>query len=292
MTFSDSVGRTHLKYVRLNGRGTPSKWTLFLMNTAGALLSQDVLADEVSDGAPTIPADHVLLDASGSVLISGRDGGGASIGWLHNIPGSVIAVAGDYETLDNAHWEYGSLSAALNTKSDSVFAEVDEGAGSVGGSSRPHHFGYSMEVLGARAVLGSAITVQLETRQIDVDTSHGNLPKFTLEYSWHRDWQTAVSYAKSVGGNLGTELATLRVDRSGFSFATPFVGGAVGHVAPPVVNFQPGQTATSPQYRELFLGATTGIAHGEWTFLLDYTSLEGLRRIALSLTCLLPSGRT
>ena len=264
-----------------------------LVAAALALLSsRSVLSQEISSTAPSPTTDRVLLGASGSTLSAGSGGGGASIGWLHDISGSAIAVAGDYDTQDNAHWEYASLSGVLNVgAADSVFAEVDEGVGTVGLSTGLHHFDYRMEVLGANATLGGKVTAQFETRQINIDTSRGNLPKLSLGYLWSHDWQTTGSYAKSVGGNLGTELAALRVDRLGGRMATLFLGGAVGHVAPPVVNFQPGQTAISPQYREGFLGASKEIAHREWSFVMDYTSLERVRRVTLSVICSLPVGK-
>ena len=54
----------------------------------------------------------------------------------------------------------------------------------------------------------SKFSVQLEARQIDIDTTHGNLPKLGLTYLWTPRLLTNVSYAHSVGGNLGTELTS------------------------------------------------------------------------------------
>src|SRR2546430_12568208 len=50
-----------------------------------------------------------------------------------------------------------------------------------------------------------------EERQIDVDTSHGSLPKVGFSMLWNRQWLASASYAHSVGGNLGTDLGTVRI---------------------------------------------------------------------------------
>ena len=251
--------------------------------------------------SPSPPADRVVLGASGSTLSGSSDsgGGGGSMGWLHDFSGSILAVGGDYETLDKAHWEFASLSGAWNIGVNSLFGEVDEGVGTVGLSTGLHHFNYQMEALGGSTTLWGIVTAELETRQIDIDTSRGNLPKLSLGYLGFADWQTTVSYAKSVGGNLGTEITALRIDRLSNGVPRLFAGGALGHVAPPVVNLQSEtvqtgntqfqQTVPSPRYREGFLGVSKAIAHWEWSLIVDYTRLEGIRRTTLAVACSIPA---
>ena len=70
-------------------------------------------------------------------------------------------------------------------------------------------------MLGLSQNLTKKFSVQLEGRQIDIDTTHGNLPKLSLTYLWSPRLLSNISYARSVGGNLGTELTAARIDYYG-----------------------------------------------------------------------------
>ena len=91
----------------------------------------------------------------------------------------------------------------------SVYAEAHEGAGEIGGT---HHFDYSNVAGGVYQSIGTHFSLQLEDRQIDIDTSHGNLPKVGASMLWGTWVQTQAAYQKSVSGNLGTSLGSTRID--------------------------------------------------------------------------------
>lgn len=231
--------------------------------------------------------DELILSGDGATLTGTNGGEGGSANFLHSTPHTVIGVGGEYQKLANANWEFGSLTGALRGGSGdakwSLDGEVHRGAGDIDEYAGTHHFDYGVEALGASGTFFNQVTLQVESRQFDIDTTHGNLPKIGLGVLWARSWLTSVSYARSVGGNLGTELATFRIDR--FGRVVNFVAGAAaGHVAPAVVNIQTGALGPAPQYREGYAGFTRKFTRLDVGLLGDYLTLSGTRRVTLTLT--------
>ena len=94
------------------------------------------------------------------------------------------------------------------------------------------HFGYAIEALGAGLSVPGGVSLTAEERQIDVDTSHGSLPKVGLSKAWGTHLLTSIGYAHSTGGNLATQYGLARIDI--ISGPIQFVlGGDAGHVSPP-----------------------------------------------------------
>jgi len=237
--------------------------------------------------APAHADDELILSGNGATLTGTNGGEGGSLDYLHSVTHAVIGVGGEYQRLATSSWEFGSLTGALRGASGdanwSVSGEVDHGAGDTEEAVGTHDFGYAVEALGASGTFFKQVTLQLETRQFDIDTTHGNLPKVGLGYLWARTWMTTVSYARSVSGNLGTELATLRIDRFG-RVVNLVAGAAGGHVAPPIVNIQTGALGPAPQYREGYVGFTREFPRVDVGLLGDYLTLSGTRRVTLTLT--------
>ena len=138
----------------------------------------------------------------------------------------------------------------------------------------------------AAGVIGTyfhRLAVQLDDRQFEVEKTHGNLPKLGLSYSWNPHISTAVSYAYSVSGNLGTHLTSVRIDL--YSPKVNFLaGGAFGQVSPTVLGLEillPGKTL-----HEGYVGMTKPLPRlrGELTLVADYQDLSGSNRVALTLS--------
>jgi hypothetical protein len=124
--------------------------------------------------------------------------------------------------------------------------------------------------------------VQLEDRQFDVEKTHGNLPKLGLSYLWNPHILTAVSYAYSVGGNLGTHLTSARIDLYG-SKVNFLAGVSFGQVSPTVVGLEfivPGKTL-----KEGYVGVTKPLPQirGDLSLVVDYQDLSGSGRVAATL---------
>lgn len=257
---------------------------------AGALAATMLLA-----AGAACADDQLILSGNGATLSGATGGGGGSLNYLHDMTRGVISAGGEYQKLDTSRWAFGSLSGALlgnaGTARWTVSAEGHFGAGDTDEVVGTHHYGYYVEALGASGTFNNKVTLQLETRQFDIDTTHGNLPKIGLGVLWARSWLTTVSYANSVSGNLGTELVTLRVDKYG-RLVNFTAGAAGGHVAPAVVNIQTGALGPAPRYREGYVGFTRRFSRADLGLLGDYLDLTGTHRITLTLTITIHLDRT
>lgn len=268
---------------------------------AGTLIATSARAQSTDSAAPAAaPApstaaaaplqDRLIVSGNGSTLEDpSSGGGGGSLTWVHDFSSATLGVGGQYQTLADAHWEFGTVTGSLNFGSPgdkwSIYGEADEGVGDIGAYLGLRHFDYDVEAAGVNAAFGGKVTLQLETRQYDIDTAHGNLPKVGLGVLWTPHFQTTVSYARSATGDLGTQLTTLRLDF--FGPINWVVGGATGYASPPIVNFQTGATGVAPTYREGYLGLSKAFRRIDWGILADYLKLGEVKRVTLTLTCTL-----
>ena len=230
--------------------------------------------------------DRLILAANGSTLTGGSGGGGGGVTWLHGFSASTFAgVGAEHQAIADSHWTLGSAMGSVTFGGRTSFSgEVHEGSGDIARKS----FSYSLVVLDASRMLTKDLSVQLEERRIDIDTSHGNLPKIGLTYAWTRRLQTSLAYADTVGGNLGTQLYSARVDYFG-KHAGLLAGGATGRGAPAVVNLQTGAIEQPAlRLREVFVGVSKPFVRANLQLVLDYLDLAGNKRTTLTLTCTLP----
>ena len=262
--------------------------------------------------------DRLVFSAAGAALSEGSGGGAGSAGWLHNFnPDTLAGAAVEYDTIANAHWTFGSLTASTTLgPADarlSLYGEVHEGSGDIGtneklvfddelrGAPPPQdrqefvyreelrRFDYSIEALGLIRTFGPHFSMLLEDRQIDVDTTHGNLPKLGMTAVWGPRLQTAVGWQHSVSGNLGTNIGSLRID----AYAKPLnwlAGGAFGQATPAVVNLQTGIAQPGSTLKEVFVGASKTVARSQLTLVADYLELAGVKRETLTLTYIFDLG--
>lgn len=270
-----------------------------LVAITAAFLSQPAWTVETS---PTPPApasapspDSLIFSANGSTLTDASGGGGGSVGWLHDFSAGVLGLAGEYQTLADAHWAFGSFTGAVSTGSASAkwtfSADAHLGSGDIAVYQGLRRFNYDVEGADVAGTFGGKLTLQLDAQQYDVDTTHGALPKVGLGYLWTPHWQTSASYSRSVTGNLGTELETLRIDHYGHT-VNWLLGGATGHVAPAVVNLYTRILQPAPQLREGYLGISKSFWGSDWSILGDYLKVANERRITLTVVCTLHVGRS
>jgi hypothetical protein len=248
---------------------------------AASLVSTCVVAAEVD----ARPPDRLTLSGSGSRLQdTDDDGNGVSLNWTHYFtPDLVAGVGAEHQSIAGSQWTFGSLrgswSRGDSSSRFSLYGEVNYGNGDEEG----RDFDYSVAVLGISQSFTSKFFVLLEGRQIDIDTTHGNLPKLSLTYVWTPSLTTSVSYADSVSGNLGTELTSARVDYYG-RYLNLIVGGAWGQADSSVVNLEPGLTLPAQDTREGFLGIGKTFARGEILLLGDYLEFGDSDKVTLILS--------
>jgi hypothetical protein len=223
--------------------------------------------------------DRIAFSANGSSLTGTNGGAGASAGWLHNFdPDTLLGVAAEYQALSVSHWTFASLTGAITRGSGdqryTVYGEAHEGAGDDG----PNPFKYRIEALGLTGTYFHRLSATLEDKQVNVETTNGNLPKLQFAYLWNPHLLTTVSYAYSFGGNLGTRLTSARIDVYG-PHVNFLAGSAIGQASPSLLgNVVGGNLTLAPhQLREGYVGVVKPFAglRSELTFIVDYQRLSG-----------------
>lgn len=233
------------------------------------------------------PPDKLTLSGNGSRLTDvgvDEDGYGGSLNYLHYFtPDVIFGLGGEHQSIADSSWSFGSIRAAVGhgdaTSRFTVFGEFHYGDG----DENNRKFDYQVAVLGLSKSFSSRFSVQLEGRQIDIDTTHGNLPKLGLTYLWTPRLSTSISYADSVGGNLGTEITAVRLDHYG-QHVNFLIGGAAGRADPSVLNLQPGVTLPVRDLKQGFIGIGKAFAKGEVQLLGDYLELESSEKVTVTLS--------
>lgn len=247
---------------------------LLLSCSAGPVLAQQVDAR---------PPNRVSVSANGVRLVDVDDGGGGSLNYLHYVtPNVLVGVGAEHQFIADSYWTFGSLRGSFGfgdpPRRTTLFAEAHLGEGDEDGRS----FDYGVGVVGLSQSITSKLSIQLETRQIEVDRSEGNLPKLGITYVWSPNWVTSVAYAESVSGNLGTDLTSARIDRYGKS-VNFFIGGATGSADPVVLNLQPGVVLPVSEVDQGFIGFTKVFSRGEIQLVGDYLTSGDSERISVTL---------
>lgn len=215
-----------------------------------------------------------MIGGNGSSLTGTHGGGGGSLGWLHNFDAdTLIGIAVEHQVISVSRWTFGSLTGATTVSAGearyTVYGEAHEGSGDDGGNA----FKYRVEALGLTGTYFHRLSATVEGRRIDVETTHGNLPRIGLTYLWSPHVQTGLSYQHSFGGNLGTKLTSGRIDILG---PVSFLGGfAVGQAAPSVLGFL--LTLPSHDLAEGYVGVSRSFPRlrSDLTFIVDYQHLSG-----------------
>ena len=116
---------------------------------------------------------------------------------------------------------------------------------------------------------------RIEAKRIDILNSDGNLPKVGLSYQWNPHVATSVSYAYTVGGNLGTRVTNLRIDETGPTVSY-FAGGDFGTASPAVLNQGGVLGASGSSLREGYLGVSKPLPwlRSELSVVADYIHLS------------------
>jgi len=243
--------------------------------------------------------DRIAVSADGSTLSGTNGGTGESLGWLHNFDAASLAgVAVEHQNLYTAHWTFGSVNGSVTRGPDdqrySVYGDAHEGTGADG----PREFRYAIESVGVFGTYFHQLSAQLEDREINVDNTHGNLPKAGLSYLWGPHLLTAASYSYSVSGNLGTRLTAVRVDEYNAT-VNLLAGGAFGQASPIVLGIGPVpnqlvELAPGHRLTEGYVGMSKPLPHlrGEVTIVADYQDVSGIKRVTLTLNYIFHVGHT
>ena len=228
--------------------------------------------------------DKLVLSGNGMWLTGPHGGGGGAATWLSQLDsGSLMGLGLEYQQIYNSHWTNGVFNGALRLGSSmktSLYGEAHLGGGDTAGES----FQYTNAAGGVLSSLTPWLSVQLEERYIDIEPSHGHLPKLGLTFRVAQALLASVSYAQSFGGNLDTKLGTARVDHVGTQFSW-LIGGAYGPVAPRVLNLIGQTVGPAKTLKEGYAGAGKSFGSTDWQLIGDYQDLEGFKRTTITLNC-------
>ncbi len=259
--------------------------------TLAALLGL-MLAQSAASAESPVSDDRIAVSVDGSTLTGTNGGGGASLGWLHNFdPGTIAGIAVEHQVLANSQWTFGSLNGSLGLGPENqrfnVYAEAHEG----GGVDDSHSFRYEIEAVGVIGTFFHKLSAQAEDRRVDVESSHGNLPKIGLSYLWGPHIMTTAAYQYTVSGNLGTRVTSARLDvyEARVDF---FAGTAFGQASPAILNIVTnlGNTTSvltpAHELHEEYIGVSKPFArwHSELIATADYLDLSGIVRATLTVT--------
>jgi hypothetical protein len=212
------------------------------------------------------------------------DGGGGGASYLHYFTPDFLAGLGvDHTYVEDSKLTYGSARAAWGRGDPAsrftLVGEYYNGDGDDAG----RKYGYEVAVLGISQAITSKFSIQLETREIDIDTTNGNLPKLGLTYVWSPRFVTNVAYAQSVSGNLGTEVTSARLDYFG-KHVNFLLGGSTGTANPAVLVAFPGQVLPASKSDEGFIGIGKTFKRWEVTLLGDYLDVSGTEKVTVTLS--------
>jgi hypothetical protein len=262
---------------------------------ASALASPARAQEEASQASSQTAApiaDRLTLSANGSTL-SAASGGGASIGWLRSLRSEAMIGAGiEHQSVADTRWTFGSVHGAFTRKSPAgrninLHAEIYRGSG----EEAERAFSYSVTAAGVTGAVTDRLSLRFETSEIDIDRTNGNLLELGSSFLWNPRFLTDVAYARSVSGNLGTDLVSTRTDYYGARFRVLF-GAAFGEAAPSVVNLLPGLSVPDgSSLRQVFGGVSKPLERGELLAVVDYLQLGGSKRATLTMSYTIPLRR-
>jgi hypothetical protein len=266
-------------------KATPMKIASMLVTT----VLGSILAVSPAVGQTSTSEDRIAVSADGTTLTGTNGGGGASLGWLHNFDASSLGgIALEHQGLSNAQWTFASVngSRAIGPANQryTFYGELHEGAGDDG----LRAFHYRIEAAGVVGTFDSKLSALFEDRRIDVETTHGNLPKVGLTYLWGPHLSTTAAYQYSVSGNLGTRLPSGRID-SYWATVNLFGGVAWGPTSPILFDVPTGLVENlvqrTRQLKEGYVGASKPFPklRSNLTIVADYEDLAGIKKASLTL---------
>jgi len=230
---------------------------------------------------------RLVFSGNGETFSNDHGGGGGSLNFLSNFgTGNYLGLGAEYQNIAGSHWTLGDFSGGYSfgpgTPRLILYGEGHVGAGDLGIEA----FHYTALAGGVIATLNSWLSTQLEERYLDIDKSHGNLPKLAILLRPTLQLLATLSYAQSIGGNLGTKFGTARLDYVSPHFS--LLGGvAYGPTAPVVFGILGQVLVPAAILREGFVGVGKTFGRTDWQLIGDFQSIEGLRRTTITLNCTL-----
>ena len=258
-----------------------------LGGAVGCAAAASSIDDGAAAGGSAVAEDRLLVVGSAYDILGTARGFGRQAYWLHDFSSAYKLNAGiDSESVGDADWTVASISGAFIHNSTAasphqyvLSGEIHQGPG----HDAAHSYTYQIVAAGVSYAISPSLMMQLEDRYINVDTSQGQLPKLALVLAPNSHWNSTLSYAHSISGNLRTELVAARIDVYR-SDARMLAGVAFGTNSPAVVNLPTTFATPGLNSREVYAGVARQLHAGELSLVTDVLDLGASRRITLTIS--------
>lgn len=248
-------------------------WVMLLPAVSNAQAVRDNRVPRAA--ATTVSSDALLATGEWERSSGGITGGGGSLDWLHTArPGTNVSLGLATYRLGDSQRTLGRAGAFFPLADRwTLEPQVTLGGGNTAGAG----FLYQQyrARLGFRA--SSRLYIKAQEEYLNIGDSNGHLLSGGVSVLPSRLLFVDVSYAHSVGGNLGTEFVSGRFDLYQRTLR-PFAGFAVGQTAPVVFDVGFGQQLMAQDLREGFVGFVFPIAAAEFTVALDWIQVGSAQR--------------
>lgn len=211
---------------------------------------------------------------------SGVDGEAASIDWVHSEDALIVDLGLTHKSIGNAEWTVGRLGAAFDVAPRlKLSGEVEWGPAQWDGVDDTYFRALAQLTFTA----SDRLFLAFDDQYFDVERSHGHLLSARITYLPVRALALETRFSQSAGGNLATELVSVRVDY--VAKLHPFAGVARGRSAPGVF-----EVATQSGYdlRQYFIGVGFTVAGNELTLMIEQLELGDARQQIITLILAVP----
>lgn len=233
-------------------------------------------------------SDALLVVGQIDRLRSGIRGGGGSLDWIHvDGDGSTLSGGVASYSLGDSRWTYGRAVGAWRIDERLIV----EGQANLGaGHSTAMSFDYRVIGAGIDYRVVPEVWLKGEDKFVDIGTSRGHLLRIGALLVPTRRVSFDLGYARSVGGNLRSELKSARVDWL-IREARLFTGYTRGRSVPDLFGIDVGNGVPNQALRDWFIGFALSFSRWELTGALDTIDVNASRRRTLTVSIKVPLDR-
>ena len=242
-----------------------------------------------SVAADTRPSDSLIVAGQVDTISSGHGGGGGSLDWVRaNVNGTTLTAGVSSFSISDSHWSFGRVGGAIRLDERTIV----QGQASLGsGRTADAPFAYRLFNAGLSYAAFPTIYVKAEDQYVDIGATHGHLLKAGALFVPSTRLSADISYARSLSGNLNSELAAARVDWQ--TEPARLLGGlAWGRSVPDLLNIDVGTGSGDQAFREFFVGMAIPVSGVELMVVADFVNLDTGRKRTLTLSLKITLGGT
>ena len=261
----------------------------WLLANPGSVVAAEAeeLSPRVRSGAP-LSSDFLIVSGGFNRVSSGPAGGVTSLDWVHlSGNGKTYTTGAEAHSVGDNRWAFARLSSPL--------FEIDRfesriGASIGGGKTAGERFPYQIYHASASYQATHQFYLTLSEQYLRLGEARGHLIKPGVTIFLNPRLTTELSFARSIGGNIQTQLVSGRLDLAGRP-AGFFGGVVIGHTSPEIVRIGFGNETPGQRMREAYFGIRFRFREIEWTVVADFPDLGTNRQQIYTVGMKLPLRR-